>query len=273
MKTKDVAERITHWLKTYCENAEMAGYVVGVSGGIDSAVVSALCAKTGLPLVGVSMPINQAADQVRRADEHLKWLRDRSEYFTSLTIDLTDAFKSLEGVLPREDRHHGLSIANTKARLRMTTLYALANTRGALVAGTGNKVEDFGIMYFTKYGDGGVDLSPIGSLTKTQVFELGKYLKVPTSILKAKPTDGLWADNRSDEDAIGATYPELERAMEICEELQIESQERLTDLWERRLLPAKYSKAVMRIYIARHVAGMHKMAMPPICEIPKEILK
>lgn len=270
---RNVVEHITNWLKTYCENARMTGFVIGISGGIDSAVVSALCARTGLPLVGVSMPINQATDQVKRANEHLNWLKERLTPFVPLTIDLTGSFNFLEGVLPTADRQNELSRANTKARLRMTTLYALANTRKALVVGTGNKIEDYGVMFFTKYGDGGVDLSPIGGLTKTQVFELGKYLKIPKSILKAKPTDGLWADNRSDEDALGASYPELERAMEICEELHIESHERLTDLWNRGLLPAKYSKSVMRIYLNKHTEGTHKIAMPPICPIPAEFFQ
>lgn len=252
-----VVDYIVSWLSGYVAGCGAKGFVVGISGGIDSAVVSALCARTGLPTLCVELPIHQAASQVSRAAEHVKNLMRKYPNVERATADLTQPYEALLAKLPAEGNNYELTTANTRSRLRMTTLYFYAGLRGALVAGTGNKVEDFGIGFYTKWGDGGVDISPIGDLTKTEVFELGAYLGVCESILKAKPTDGLFGDDRSDEEQIGATYPELEWAMERYNKgaraEQFEGRER----------------EVMEIYIRRHRANRHKMEPIPVCELKK----
>lgn len=252
-----VVDYIVSWLSGYAAGCGSKGFVVGISGGIDSAVVSALCARTGLPTLCVELPIHQAASQVSRAAEHVENLMREYPNVERATADLTQPYEALLAKLPAEGNNYELTTANTRSRLRMTTLYFYAGLRGALVAGTGNKVEDFGIGFYTKWGDGGVDISPIGDLTKTEVFELGAYLGVCESILKAKPTDGLFGDDRSDEEQIGATYPELEWAMERYNKgaraEQFEGRER----------------EVMEIYIRRHCANRHKMEPIPVCELKK----
>lgn len=252
-----VVDYIVSWLSGYAAGCGSKGFVVGISGGIDSAVVSALCARTGLPTLCVELPIHQAASQVSRAAEHVENLMREYPNVERATADLTQPYEALLAKLPAEGNNYELTTANTRSRLRMTTLYFYAGLRGALVAGTGNKVEDFGIGFYTKWGDGGVDISPIGDLTKTEVFELGAYLGVCESILKAKPTDGLFGDDRSDEEQIGATYPELEWAMERYNKgaraEQFEGRER----------------EVMEIYIRRHRANRHKMEPIPVCELKK----
>lgn len=252
-----VVDYIVSWLSGYAAGCGSKGFVVGISGGIDSAVVSALCARTGLPTLCVELPIHQAASQVSRAAEHVENLMREYSNVERATADLTQPYEALLAKLPAEGNNYELTTANTRSRLRMTTLYFYAGLRGALVAGTGNKVEDFGIGFYTKWGDGGVDISPIGDLTKTEVFELGAYLGVCESILKAKPTDGLFGDDRSDEEQIGATYPELEWAMERYNKgaraEQFEGRER----------------EVMEIYIRRHRANRHKMEPIPVCELKK----
>ena len=215
MDTPKVTEHIVQWLKDYANNANVKGFVVGISGGIDSAVTSTLCAKTGLTTLCLELPIHQAKSQVNRANEHIKQLKERFSNVNEIEVNLTSTFEDFIKALPKVDSSSKVDLAraNTRARLRMTTLYYFAGLHGLLVAGTGNKVEDFGVGFFTKYGDGGVDLSPIADLLKSEVYELAAHLNVPKSIQEAKPTDGLFGDSRTDEDQIGASYDELEWAM------------------------------------------------------------
>lgn len=255
-----IIEHITGWLRDYCTANRQQGFVVGVSGGIDSAVTSALCARTGLPTLCVEMPIHQAAAQVRRAQDHIARLQEQHPNVRMESVQLTPVFDALVKELrSHEDRDAlHLALANTRARLRMTTLYYFAGIHRYLVAGTGNKVEDFGVGFFTKYGDGGVDLSPLADLTKTEVYAVARRLDVIDSILQAPPTDGLWGDDRTDADQIGATYPELEWAM---------------DLRERKLDPERLGlsarqREVLAIFDRMHAANRHKMVPIPVCHIP-----
>ncbi len=261
MNTPKVAEHITNWLKNYAENAKVKGFVVGVSGGIDSAVTSSLCASTGLPTLCVEMPIHQAQSQVNRAQEHIAQLKDHFSNVSDARVNLTSTFEDFKTVTPKTDvsAKLDLALANTRARLRMTTLYYFAGLHGLLVAGTGNKVEDFGVGFFTKYGDGGVDLSPIADLVKSEVYALAAYLKVPESIQKAQPTDGLFGDSRTDEDQIGASYDELEWAM------QMQDAGKTAEDFSGR------EKEVYKIYIRLNTINQHKMVPIPVCEIPKEL--
>lgn len=255
MQHDKIIEYIVDWLKTYSDNSKTAGYVVGISGGIDSALTSTLCALTGKKTILLNLPIRQTSAEYNRAKEHIEQLSNRFRNVSSLEINLTDTFEQLERSLPEETVHHQLAMANSRSRLRMTTLYAIAQTQNCLVAGTGNKIEDFGVGFYTKYGDGGVDVSPIADLMKTEVFELAKHLKVVDSIQVAKPTDGLWEDGRSDEDQLGATYPELEWAMDFKgDEKSVSSRE----------------KEVLAIYRKLHLTNKHKMDPIPVCEIPNE---
>ncbi len=258
MQTEKVTQHIVGWLKDYAEKANMKGFVIGVSGGIDSAVASTLCAKTGLDLLVLEMPIHQAESQVSRASHHIGWLQENYKNVQREGIDLTPVFDSMISALPsvanEEDRF--MSLANTRARLRMTTLYYFAALESYLVAGTGNKVEDFGVGFYTKYGDGGVDLSPIADLLKTEVYEIAKFLKINDEIIKAAPTDGLWGDDRTDEDQIGASYPELQWAMKMKRKGKNEA-----DFSGRE-------KEVFRIYKKFNSANRHKMIPIPVCEIP-----
>lgn len=260
MKTQQVIEHITGWLKDYCERNRQQGFVVGVSGGIDSAVTSALCARTGLPTLCVEMPIHQAASHVSRALEHVARLQAAHANVTLERVDLTPTFDTLASALPgsSDDAAHQLALANTRARLRMTTLYYLAGIHRSLVVGTGNKVEDFGVGFFTKYGDGGVDLSPIADLTKTEVYMVAKELGIVESIMHAAPTDGLFGDSRTDEDQIGASYPELEWAMDI--------RERGVDVSTIDL--SEHQRKVLDIFDRRKAANRHKMEPIPVCVIP-----
>lgn len=262
MQTEKVIIHIVQWLKDYATNAKMKGFVVGVSGGIDSAVTSTLCAKTGLDVLCLEMPIHQSSKQVSRANNHIDWLQEHYPNVQRQPVNLTSVFDSLIEVLPdvADEESRFMSLANTRARLRMTTLYYFAALRGYLVAGTGNKVEDFGVGFYTKYGDGGVDLSPIADLLKTEVYEIANYLGVNEEIIQAAPTDGLWGDNRTDEDQIGASYPELEWAMKMDEEGKA-----VTDFSGRE-------KEVFTIFKKLNSANQHKMKPIPVCEIP-EMLK
>lgn len=220
MQTEKVVDYIVNWLKDYATKAGVNGFVIGISGGIDSAVTSTLCAKTGLQLLCLEMPIHQAPSQVSRALNHISWLQKNFNDVRMTQVNLTPVFDSLVNSLPPVDNEEDrfMSLANTRARLRMTSLYYFAALEKLLVAGTGNKVEDFGVGFYTKYGDGGVDLSPIADLLKTEVYEIAKYLGVNQEIIDAQPTDGLWGDDRTDEDQIGASYPELEWAMKMNDE-------------------------------------------------------
>ena len=255
IKTEAVIEHITGWLRDDCKRAGTRGFVIGVSGGIDSAVSSTLAARTGLPLLVVEMPIHQSRDQVTRARDHIAFLKERYGEVESLEVELTEVFDRLVDVLPDspEGEQREMSLVNARARLRMTTLYYFAALHGRLVVGTGNKVEDFGIGFFTKYGDGGVDLSPIADLTKTEVYQVGRALDVNEAILSAAPTDGLWGDDRTDEDQIGASYPELEWAMGFD--------------GDRSSLDQRQSE-VLAIYRRLNAANRHKMEPIPVCMVP-----
>ena len=212
MNNKAVIKHIVNWLTAYCEKSRMNGFVIGISGGIDSALTSTLCALTGKQVICLNMPIHQHKAEYDRGQQHIQWLKSKYSNVTSIEVELTQSFESISKAFPSEIQDR-LTMANTRARLRMTTLYAFASHHKLLVAGTGNKIEDFGIGFFTKYGDGGVDLSPIADLMKSEVYTLAKELGVVDSIQQAAPTDGLFADGRSDEDQIGATYNELEWVM------------------------------------------------------------
>ncbi len=248
---------ITNWLKEYTLKAKSEGLIIGISGGIDSAVTSTLCAMTGLKTIILSMPIRQTEAEHTRAKNHINDLKSKFSNVIEMEIDLTDTFQQFSSKLPEKTTEHFLAMANTRSRLRMLTLYAIGQSNNCLVAGTGNKVEDFGVGFFTKYGDGGVDISPIADLMKTDVWELAKALNVIPEIIEAKPTDGLWEDGRSDEDQIGASYPELEWAMEYID--------------DGKELSAR-QKEVLSIYKKYNQNNRHKMDPIPVCIIPSNIL-
>lgn len=254
MQNKEVINHIVEWLKKYSEESKTSGFVIGISGGIDSALTSTLCAKTGKPLICLNMPIHQHKAEYDRGHEHIDWLKQNFKNVSSHEVELTETFKTISTALPT-DVQDWLTMANTRSRLRMTTLYAFACHHKMLVAGTGNKVEDFGIGFFTKYGDGGVDVSPIADLMKSEVYALAKELGVAQSIQIAPPTDGLFADSRSDEDQIGATYDELEWAMKFIESKST------TTLNDRQ-------KNVLDIFTRMNKANQHKMNPIPVCVIP-----
>ena len=205
---------IDRWLKDYYYMHSIKAFVVGVSGGIDSAVVSTLCAKTELPTYVLTMPLHSKEGNTKLSDAHAKALMKKYSNVRVVNIDLSNTYESLLFDIDQDFVNNKLANANTKSRLRMVTLYQVAGSVGGIVVGTGNKVEDYGVGFYTKYGDGGVDIAPIADLYKTEVRELGGYLGVDALIIDAKPTDGLWEDGRTDEDQIGATYEELEEAME-----------------------------------------------------------
>ena len=259
MKNKEVVEHIVNWLKKYSGSSKTEGYVVGISGGIDSALTSTLCALTGEKVICLNMPIRQMKHEYDRGNAHIEWLKQNFKNVSSAEVNLTPIFEVIEHSFESEIQDF-LTMANTRARLRMTTLYAYAGHHKLLVAGTGNKIEDFGIGFFTKYGDGGVDVSPIADLMKSQVYALAKEVGVIEQLLNAKPTDGLFADGRTDEDQIGATYDDLEWAM-----LYIENNE--------TYILSEHQQHVMKIYKSRNAANKHKMDPIPVCEIPKEFLK
>ncbi len=257
MKADLVTKYIIDWLKDYHTKSGTNGFVVGVSGGVDSALTSSLCAKTGLRTLCVEMPIHQHPDQVNRAQKHIANLQRNFANVSHVRVDLTSTFEDFKTALPKAENHENLdlSLANTRARLRMTTLYYFAGLHRYLVAGTGNKVEDFGVGFYTKYGDGGVDLSPIADLMKSEVFALAEYLEVIPEILNAAPTDGLFGDSRSDEDQLGASYDELEWAMNYI------AQGKKKELSTRQ-------EEVLLIYKKLNAANQHKMKPIPVCEIP-----
>ena len=261
IQTEKVNTHIVEWLKNYANNAKVNGFVIGISGGVDSAVTSTLCAQTGLKVLCVEMPIHQAESQVSRAKEHIEQLKKRFPNVSDVQTNLTETFESFKNAVPKtdDDAKVSLALANTRARIRMTSLYYLAGLHGLLVAGTGNKVEDFGVGFYTKYGDGGVDLSPIADLMKSDVYALGEFLEIPQSILTAAPTDGLFGDNRTDEDQLGASYDELEWAM-----LAAESGKTASDFEGRE-------KSVFEIYKRLNTSNKHKMDPIPVCTIPKTL--
>ena len=260
MQTEKITEKIVSWLKEYATKAGVKGYVIGVSGGVDSGVVSTLCAMTGLNLLMLEMPIRQKEDQVNRAWEHMNDITKRFPNAKAMSVNLTPAFEELYKTFDVKDDEfpsEKLAFANTRSRLRMLTLYYYGQINSLLVCGTGNKVEDFGIGFYTKYGDGGVDVSPIADLYKTEVYELARALNLVESIQNAIPTDGLWDVERTDEQQIGATYPELEK-------IQKE--------WGTKT-EADYSGRdleVYRIFARMNKAAQHKIQPIPACDIPEE---
>ena len=213
MKIEKRAKIIQDWIENYCKNTSLnpKALVVGISGGIDSSVVSTLCAKTGRKTIVLTMPIKQIKSQHDLSLEHAKWLKNNFKNVEHHLLQMDKIFESFSQVLNGFNNEHGF--ANSRARLRMAILYQVAAANSGIVVGTGNKVEDFGVGFYTKYGDGGVDISPIADCTKTQVWELGKHLGVSDSIVNSQPTDGLWDDGRNDVQQLGMTYQELEKAM------------------------------------------------------------
>ena len=255
MNTKEVIEHIKNWLSSYHSQSSTKGFVIGISGGIDSALTSTLVAETNIPLLCIEMPINQNKNQVSRGKNHILWLKENYNNVKSIECDLTGIFEQFKSISPEKNKNQLLALANTRSRLRMTTLYYYAQLNNALVVGTGNKVEDFGIGFYTKYGDGGVDLSPIADLMKSEVFQLAKALKINKEILVAPPTDGLWDNDQTDEDQIGATYDELEWAMKNKETKNL----------------SKRQQEVIEIYNKFHAANKHKMMAIPVCNIPDNL--
>jgi NAD+ synthase len=258
MQTAKVIDSIVNWLKSYCDNAGLKGFVVGISGGIDSAVTSTLCARTGKEVILLNLAIHQASEQLSLSEQHIEWLARSYDQVKGTIIDLTPVFQAFEKFFP-PDIQDGLTMANTRSRMRMVTLYTFASHHKMLVAGTGNKVEDYGVGFFTKYGDGGVDISPIADLMKSEVYAVAKELGIAEAILNAPPTDGLWSDNRTDESQIGASYNELEWAMEFeagsTDEDQLNSRQR----------------EVLAIYRKFHQANRHKLDPIPVFKIPESL--
>lgn len=266
MDCEKVVKQITDWLKNKIIETGQKGFVVGVSGGIDSAVVSTLCAITGYPVICLSMPIDQTTDHSK---EQIEWLKENHSNAFDFTVDLTNTFNNFVECLPSEASKE-IALVNTRSRLRMIALYAFSGSYQYIVVGTGNKIEDYGIGFFTKYGDGGVDISPTGSLKKTEIYALAKYLGISKSIQRAKPTDGLWEDGRSDEDQIGATYKELEWAMDFCSVLNIETWLEYTQLKPKLVNLSENLEKILYIYLCRHKDNKHKMEVPPTCHIENQ---
>jgi len=251
MTAKQRINHITRWIKSYATKNKIDTLVVGVSGGIDSAVVSTLCARTGLYVIAVSMPIRQSEHTHDLSVRHGQWLKDNFELVDHYTIDLTPTFEQFEHATRVFSDE--LAYANSRARLRMATLYQLAQANNGIVVGTGNKVEDFGVGFYTKYGDGGVDISPIGDCMKTEVWDMGRELGVIQDIIDAAPTDGLWADGRTDEDQLGMTYAELECMMQLD---------------QAGLEASSKDRAKLKRYRQIRARNLHKMTPIPVCTMP-----
>ena len=254
---KQRIKHIVKWIKTYARSAKIDTLVVGISGGIDSSVVSALCAETGLKTIVVQMPIRQNRKLDNRSSMQAGWLLERYKNVTHMSMDLTPVFGAFEKkVSPfctaeqEPNVNEQLAFANSRARLRMMTLYQIAQCNNGIVVGTGNRVEDFGVGFFTKYGDGGVDISPIGDCMKTAVWAMGGEFGLPQEIIDADPTDGLWDDGRTDEGQLGMTYPELETMMQLD---------------EAGFEPAPKDRAKMKQYRAIRARNLHKMEPIPVC--------
>lgn len=257
MRTKEVIKYIKEWILQYNKESKTKGFVIGISGGIDSALTSTLIAETRLPLLCIEMPIHQNKKEIQRGKKHIAWLKEKYNNVSSIEFNLTSVFDNFKNQT-NHNNDNSLALANTRSRLRMTSLYYFAQINNYLVAGTGNKVEDFGIGFFTKYGDGGVDLSPIADLLKTEVFILSKELNIINDIIIAPPTDGLWDNEKTDEDQIGATYEELEWAMNL-------------DNLNKNL--SKREQEVLTIYTKLNKANKHKILPIPVCLIPKDLKK
>ena len=246
MNSDKKIDYISNWIKEYASslNFQPASLVIGVSGGIDSAVTSTLCARTGFKTIAISMPIKQNTSQHDLSLKHLDWLNTNFDNVDTMTIELDKVFESFENIM--KDFNNSLAFANSRSRLRMVTLYQIAQANKGIVVGTGNKVEDFGVGFYTKYGDGGVDISPIADCTKTDVWNIGKSVGIINEIIEATPTDGLWDDSRNDEIQLGLTYEQIEEAMENSN--------------------SKYFKQYSDI----RASNLHKMKPIPVCILPKE---
>ena len=244
MDTRKKVDFIKNWIQNYVNTmpAKANSLVIGISGGIDSSVSSTLCALTGMKTIVLSMPIKQKSTQHDLSLKHQEWLKKNFSNVEGYTIELDNLFSSFKTSLSKFDNEHGM--ANSRARLRMTTLYQVAAANQGIVVGTGNKVEDFGVGFYTKYGDGGVDISPIADCNKSEVWALGKELKILKEIIDAPPTDGLWDDGRTDEGQLGLSYEELEEAME------------------------NESSKNRDKYLKIRKANLHKMDPIPVCKIP-----
>jgi NAD+ synthase len=253
---ENLSIKIQDWIKSYVNENNLQVLVVGVSGGIDSAVVSTLCAKTGIPTIVVGMPINSNLENTRLSDLQIALLSRTYTNVEGYNVDLSSVFQSFKSHKIFDRFNSELGFANTKSRLRMVSLYQIAASVGGIVVGTGNKVEDFGVGFYTKYGDGGVDISPIADLYKSEVRELGKLLGVPQDVINAEPTDGLWEDNRLDETQIGSTYDELEWAMEYG-----------MDKWSEQLELTKKERTILTTYANFNTKNKHKMVSIPIFDL------
>lgn len=259
MNSKNKISYIVNWIKNYTKTikSEPVSLIIGVSGGVDSALTSTLCAHTGLKTIAISMPIKQNSSQHDLSLRHLDYLTKNFDNVDCRIIELDNIFRTFEDTM--KDFKSDLAFANSRSRLRMVTLYQVAQSNNGIVVGTGNKVEDFGVGFYTKYGDGGVDLSPIADLLKSEVYELGQALGVPKSIMQAPPSDGLWGDARSDEAQIGASYPELEWAMANKDKGKVTS-----DFNGRE-------QEVFKIFVRHNRANSHKMNPIPVCEVSDTI--
>ena len=244
MKPLEKAQFISNWIKDYVEKmpSKAQSLVIGISGGIDSSVSSTLSAMTGLKTIVLSMPIKQKATQHDLSLKHQEWLVKNFKNVEAHTVNLDKLFETFESTLSNFDNEHGM--ANSRARIRMTTLYQVASANKGIVVGTGNKVEDFGVGFYTKYGDGGVDISPIADCNKSDVWEIGKSLNILNEIIEAPPTDGLWDDGRTDEGQLGLKYEELEEAMNNPKSINREKYEKIRNM------------------------NLHKMEPIPVCKIP-----
>ena len=238
-------EKIANWLKKYLIQNKLDSFVIGISGGIDSAVSSTLCAMTGIKTYVLVMPIHQNPIETDLGNKHYNWLKSKYNNVEKIEIELTDTYEKMKSQIPKQF-HNNLSLANTRARIRMTTLYAISGGVNGIVVGTGNKIEDFGVGFFTKYGDGGVDISPIADCTKSDVWNMGKLLGVINEIIEAAPTDGLWDDSRNDESQLGLTYQQIEEAME------------------------NPSSKFYNRYLKLREPNIHKMKPIPVCILPKK---
>ena len=246
MKTSERINYIKSWISDYCKSMpkEPDSLVIGISGGIDSSVTSTICALTGKKTIILSMPIKQMKEQHSLSLKHQEWLKNKFKNVEGYLVDLDNLFKSFKNSLNKFDNDHGY--ANSRARLRMTTLYQVAASNNGIVVGTGNKVEDFGVGFYTKYGDGGVDISPIADCSKSQVWEMGKNLGILKEIVEAQPTDGLWDDGRTDVSQLGMSYQELEEAMKNPD-------------------TKGYKK-----YLEIRKKNLHKMKPIPVCKMKNE---
>ena len=244
MKPLEKAQFISNWIKDYVEKmpSKAQSLIIGISGGIDSSVSSTLSAMTGIRTIVLSMPIKQKSSQHDLSLKHQEWLVKNFDNVEAHTLNLDKLFETFEGTLSNFDSEHGM--ANSRARIRMTTLYQVAAANKGIVVGTGNKVEDFGVGFYTKYGDGGVDISPIADCNKSEVWEIGKSINILQEIIDAAPTDGLWDDGRTDEGQLGLRYEELEEAMNNVNSINREKYEKIRNI------------------------NLHKMEPIPVCKIP-----